>query len=127
MSGCNFADISMIQHEELQQRYLFQWAAFYPQLRWLHAIPNGGKRNKIVAAKLKAGGVKSGVLDVFLPLARHGFHGLYIEMKHGKNKLTDNQQAFAAHIEAEGYKYAVCYHWSEAQKIICDYVGISCK
>lgn len=42
-----------------------------PELRWLHAIPNGGQRDKITAGKLKAEGVKKGVLDVFLPLPMH--------------------------------------------------------
>lgn len=68
-----------------------------PELRWLHAIPNGGYRDKATAGKLKAEGVKRGVSDMFLPLPMKGpivggsyqgqelqtftYAGLYVEMK----------------------------------------------
>jgi hypothetical protein len=41
-------------------------------------VPNGGHRVKAVAAKLKAQGVKAGMPDLVLPMARGGFFGLYI-------------------------------------------------
>ena len=47
----------------------------------IYAIPNGGQRNVIVASKLKAEGVLSGVPDLHIPIAKKGFHGLYIELK----------------------------------------------
>lgn len=40
----------------------------YPALKWLYHTPNGGKRRNIVAAKLKAEGVKTGVPDYLLPV-----------------------------------------------------------
>ena len=49
----------------------------YPELKWLHAIPNGGLRDKITSGKLKAEGVKPGVSDLFLPVKRGCFSGLY--------------------------------------------------
>jgi len=110
--------------EDNEQTALFQWAAHYKELRWLHAIPNGGKRHKKVAIKLKAQGLKSGVLDIFLPKARQGFHGLYIEMKVGKNKLTANQADFKAEADAEGYRCEVCYSWDEARIVIKDYMNL---
>lgn len=45
----------------------------FPELKWLHHIPNGGSRGDnaksraIQGAKLKAEGVKTGVPDLFLP------------------------------------------------------------
>ena len=73
--------------EESHQTALFAWAALHanecPQLRLLLAIPNGGLRNKVTAGKLKAQGVKAGVPDIFLPVARGRYHGLWIEMKEG--------------------------------------------
>ena len=71
--------------EEIEQTCLFRWAALesgaHPELALLHAIPNGGKRSKSEAARMKAAGVKPGVPDMFLPVAREGCHGLYIELK----------------------------------------------
>lgn len=87
-----------------------------PELEWLHAIPNGGLRSKATAGKMKAEGVKSGVFDVFWPLVRFGFPGLYIEMKQpGKiNNTSTEQRRFAAHCEEQGYAMYVCDNWRDA-------------
>jgi hypothetical protein len=88
----------------------------------LYAVPNGGHRNVIVAAKMKAEGVLSGVPDLCLPVARKGFHGLYIELKAGKNKTTPNQKQVMKQLIAEGYKCAVCYSLDEFISVVNDYI-----
>ena len=40
----------------------------YPELKLLHAIGNGGKRNLIEAVRMKKEGVLSGVSDIMLPV-----------------------------------------------------------
>ena len=54
--------------EYQEQCALFQWAALnekkYPELRLLYASANGGKRNIVVAAKLKKSGAKAGIPDI---------------------------------------------------------------
>ena len=47
--------------EDDEQAAVFDWAAHMPALKWMHSIPNGGKRNIREAARLKRQGVKSGV------------------------------------------------------------------
>ena len=108
--------------EDDNQKALFQWAKYKPELMWLHAIPNGGKRNYKEAVRLKAQGVKSGVWDIFLPVAKHGYHGLYIEMKAGKNKLTENQHLFGDFAHKQGYLTHTAYSWLEAKKVITEYM-----
>ena len=44
------------------------------------------------AANLKKEGVKRGVPDICLPVSRGKYHGLYIEMKAGKNKPSKEQK-----------------------------------
>jgi hypothetical protein len=112
---------ALSEHQE--QVLLFQWAAFYPELRWMFAVPNGGDRHPAVAAKLKAEGVKRGVLDVWLPIARQGFHGLVIEMKVKGNDLSKEQREWKTRLEANGYKVAVCYGFEAARHAIQDYMG----
>ena len=81
----------MSEHDE--QSAIFEWAALmqgaYPELGLLFAIPNGGKRDKATAGKLKAEGVKAGVPDMCLPVSNGKYHGLFIELKVGENNPTD--------------------------------------
>ncbi len=112
----------MIEHEHLEQCALIQWANLsvkkHPELRWLFSVPNGGQRSKAVAGKMKASGVKKGVYDLILPVARKGFTTLCIELKWGKNKLTQEQKEFKAFVESEGGKCVECWNWEEAKKEI---------
>ena len=116
------------QHEAIEQIKLFKWAAFmecqHPELKLLYHIPNGGSRNRIEAAHLKQQGVKAGVPDLCLPVPARSFHGLYIEMKFGKNKPTEKQTEWLEALNAQGYAVSVCYGWEQAQKVLCWYLNI---
>lgn len=115
-------------HEDDEQAALFDWAAYHPVLKWMHAIPNGGNRNAREAARLKRQGVKKGVSDIFLPLPLHGYCGLYIEMKrsrkHGRATVSQEQKKFIDDMNKHGYRAVVCYGSSEAIATIRDYLGI---
>lgn len=84
--------------EDEHQTALTQWARMmrtqYPALQLYHHIPNGGLRDKRTAARLIGQGVHSGVPDVFIPAARGGYHGIYVELKTGANNPTPNQNEF---------------------------------
>jgi hypothetical protein len=141
------------EHEH--QTALFCWAAnnlkFEPRLALLHAIPNGGERNAIVASRMKAEGVKRGVPDIFLPvpvfeeidLSKYEhrnwsplkYAGLYIEMKRPKERLKrrpehqwdtggvkPEQVDWLNALQAQRYKCVVCYHWFEAASEIYFYL-----
>ena len=113
--------------EEEEQITLFNWARMqehkHPELKWMHAIPNGGQRSKPEAARMKAGGVKPGVSDIFLPAARGKYHGLYIELKKLRGgRARDEQIDFIADMLKEGYYAAVKRGWQEASKLILDYL-----
>ena len=105
-----------------EQAILFQWAAYFPELEYMFAVPNGGSRHPAEAANLKRQGVKAGVPDVCLPLPRGKYHGLYIEMKVGRNKPTDKQNEWLAHLKSVGYETAVCYGFEEARDTILAYL-----
>lgn len=113
-------------NESIEQICLFRWAAYssgaMPELKFLYHIPNGGKRDIATAKKLKAEGVKAGVPDICLPVARGKYHGLYIELKVGKNKTTENQDMWLEALNKNGYYTDVCYGWEEASKVITDYL-----
>ena len=114
--------------ESSEQQALIQWAEIsskkIPELSLLYAIPNGGKRNIATAVRLKKEGVKAGVPDLCLPVARKGFHGLYIEMKVDRNKPTGNQMEWMKRLSEQGYAFKVCWGWEEAKKEIEKYLGV---
>lgn len=116
----------MNQWEAAEQTALFRWAGFmsgqFPEIEMLYHIPNGGSRNKIEAAHLKQQGVKAGVPDLCLPVARGEYHGLYIELKYAKNKPTENQKRWINLLHSQNYKAEVAYGWEEASKIILEYL-----
>lgn len=109
--------------EAQEQTAYFEWAAYIPELAWAYAIPNGGKRDKREAANLKRQGVKAGVSDIFVPLPRGVYHGLYIEMKVGRNKPTEKQTEFLEYARGQGYAVAVCYGADEAIAVTRRYLG----
>lgn len=113
--------------EHAQQTALFCWAASnvvrIPELRLMFAIPNGGMRDKITASSLKAEGVKAGVWDIFLPVSRHNYHGLFIEMKVRPNKLTPDQENFQYNIGQQGFATFVAYNWEEAAYAVETYLA----
>lgn len=112
----------MNHKESDEQISLFQWAklvqAQYPELELLHAIGNGGKRNVREAARMKREGVKAGVSDVFLPVAKGEHHGLYIEMKVKGNKPSGPQEWWISKVTKQGYLAKICYGWIEAKEVI---------
>jgi hypothetical protein len=96
----------------------------------MYHCPNGGSRNPIEAARLKAQGVKPGVADVFLPVKRGAFSGLYIELKKpsqrpkrgGAGGVTAEQTEFGAFVLAQGFGWCVCYDWEEAARVVTEYL-----
>jgi hypothetical protein len=115
----------MSEHDE--QVAFINWCklneARYPGLDLIFAIPNGGKRHPVTAMKLKAEGVRPGVPDLCLPVAR-GYHGLYIEMKDKHRPTTLDQKKIISRLIAEGYRVEVCYSCDEAIMVAEDYLAL---
>ncbi|MBF8793593.1 VRR-NUC domain-containing protein [Pseudomonas monteilii] len=90
--------------QELQLRY--------PQAyKLIYHVPNGGHRVKAVAAKLKGQGVKAGVPDLVLPMARGRYFGLYIEFKAMPPfdaPVSPSQDAYLQALADQGYLAIVC-------------------
>lgn len=116
----------MQQTEHQCQCVVMEWAELQsprmPELNLLFAVPNGGHRHPAVAKKLKREGVKRGVPDLCLPVARHGYHGLFIEMKAAKGRLSIHQRKWAATLEQQGYLVHVCYDSETAINQIRNYL-----
>lgn len=71
------------------------------------AIANGGKRHISEAKRLKAEGVKAGIPDIFIPLGRKGYLGLFMEIKKPDGVLSPAQKIMIPRLRARGYKVEV--------------------
>lgn len=133
--------VAKSRSETAHQRAFFCWASLpetknvYPELKWMHSIPNSGARsNAIAAGQLVAEGLKSGVPDIFLPVANdfeffpirkysidNRWHGLYIEMKREDgtpSDFSDKQIEFANDKLADGYLWLPAYGWKQARACV---------
>ena len=87
-------------------------------------IPNGGYRGKTTAKNLQRQGVKAGVPDLCIPLARLGYHGLYIEMKRRQGyQIRESQKQWIARLNNEGYLARVCAGADSAIELIRQYTS----
>lgn len=88
----------------------------------LFAVPNGGRRDRVSGAKLKAEGVLPGVSDLILLLPRGRYHGLLIEMKTESGKQSQAQRDWQRDMVHRGYRYIVCHSFDEFREAIDDYL-----
>ena len=125
--SAQWKDAYPVPTESNEQQTLFEWAkrmeGKWPELALMYHIPNEGKRSARTGARLKAEGLRSGVPDICLPVARGGHHGLYIELKRRKNsRVTQDQLDWIADLVAQGYVAAVCRGCDEAIDLIISYL-----
>lgn len=120
-----------VQPESVIQESFFAWARTnerqFPILKRIFAVPNGGYRHKATAIAMKRQGVKAGVLDVCLPVARKGFAGLWIEFKTEVGKPSDEQKEWIVFLESEGHQVHVLRSWRVAANITVDYLNLPLK
>ena len=112
--------------ERQQQQRLVKWCAEHeadlPELKLLYHVPNERKCSPQQGRQLKLIGVKSGIPDLCLPVARAGFHGLFIEMKTQGGRVSENQRYWIENLTAQGYECHVCYSWVDAVEVLQAYL-----
>ena len=115
-----------VSDESGHQEAIFSWCDYnrnrYPELALLYHVPNGGKRDAATARALKRQGVKAGIPDLVLPVARVGFYGLYIELKAPGGKLEQSQIDFLRGVSHQGYLALVCVGWQAAVQTLSEYL-----
>jgi hypothetical protein len=116
--------------EDAESIALWQRAQLNPILKkYLYHVPNGGKRNPREAARMKRMGVRAGVHDYHLPVARGCYHGLWIELKplvKGRRpSVSDSQYEWRDKMRDQGYASSYIVHgWHNAIQIMLDYLKL---
>ena len=122
------------------QRGLFLWAQKmsreYPELELLNASMNGawipggksraeqGRKFGIIKTLKGLGCLRSGYPDIFLPVPKGDYHGLYIELKRSrsKGKVSPDQQWWLQKLTAQGYLAVPAWGLEQAQDVILRYL-----
>jgi hypothetical protein len=111
------------------QQAIMRWAALlsgaWPELRLLYHCPNGGSRNPIEAANLKRLGVRAGVPDLHLPIARGGYHGLWIELKSRSGRIRPEQIQWQQILRIHGHRVEIVRSVEEAIRVIQEYLNLA--
>ena len=112
--------------EYSEQCLIFQWCELqknkYPELKLLNASLNGVKLTKGQAMKAKRSGMKKGYPDIFLPVPRSNYAGLFIELKYGRNTASKEQKEWLQELSKQGYLCAFAWGADNAIKLITKYL-----
>lgn len=120
----------MALSEAQHQANVFKWSkqpsirARWPELSLLFHIKNEEGSGARAVAIDKSMGVKKGVPDLCLPVARGRYHGLYIEMKTEKGRTTAAQDWWGEHLLAQGYMWEACHGWQGAVQVLEWYLSL---
>lgn len=115
--------------EGLEQAALIrEFRSQFPQFaELLIHIPNGGSRkNAYEGWRLKEQGVRAGVSDLFLPVARGTYHGLWLEFKAAPPydaAVSASQREWLTLMAGQGYAAHLCRGVPEALAVLSDYLN----
>ena len=97
---------------------------------YVFSVPNGGSRNVIEAANLKAQGVMAGVSDLIL-LLPHKVYFIELKNPNGKGRQSPAQREFEDNVRAYGQEYLIWDNWEQVEqfvnahrKEVCNYMQI---
>lgn len=108
--------------ETQEQKQLIQWCRTDPRLQFLFHIPNETAGGQSWVIRNRQLGVKPGVPDLFYPVPLHGYHGLFIELKTEKGRLSKEQKKWIEALTELGYKCVVAKGWKAARDALVEYL-----
>lgn len=115
----------MARNEEYQiQKALVLYIKFqYPNILFNADVGGTWTKNFGTAIKNKLSGHSNGFPDLFFAEPRKGYHGLFIELKTIKGRISDEQQDWIEKLNERGYCALVAYGFDEAKEDINNYLN----
>ena len=95
---------------------------YHPEARKILHVPNEGKMSEIAGAILNKEGRRKGVFDLHLPLARGGFHAMWMEVKIPGDDLTAEQRIFMEQVKRDGCHAIVVWTSQEGIDAVLNYL-----
>lgn len=119
---------SEVEHR-IQQACVRWFNLQYPHLRGrLFAVPNGGRRDAVTGAKLKAEGVVAGVSDLILLVRGKAYGALLVEMKKPGGRQSAAQRKWQETVtQGDEYKYVVCHSLDGFMREVRGYLENKCE
>jgi hypothetical protein len=110
--------------ESIIQQHFIQWLKLqYPRVWEVTAsFPNQGRRSAANASRMKAEGLKKGIPDVVIFQPSKGYHGMFIEFKHGKMVVSPEQRQMIELLTNRDYYCCTCWELETAIKELKDYL-----
>ena len=110
--------------ETIDQMKFFDWIHSRPDLDpYCFHIGNQRKCTPQQGRILKRMGVKSGASDIFVGIPKGGWNGMFLELKSGSGKPTNNQERFMIDMTSMGYYCVWASGYEQARKVIEKYIG----
>lgn len=104
----------------------FEWVSLMsisiPELKAVFHVANERKTSIAHGVRLKRKGVRSGIPDVFCLIPNNDYHGLLMEFKSEKGKLSKTQEEYLKLFYALGYCVRVARSADEAISILKTYL-----
>ena len=116
--------------EDQHQMNLIKWTQQphirekWPELKLLYHVANERQCDPRMGKKLRLMGVRRGVPDLCLPVARGVYHGLYIEMKAESGSLTEEQKWWRDQLIKQKFFWSLCRGWESAAQILEWYMSL---
>ena len=113
------------------QKAIFKWfclqypaykKCFQASLNGISLSGNIKSRARTISIA-KSQGMCIGQSDIFLAVIRGGFAGLYVELKEGYNKATDDQLEFGQEMLRQGYDFEIATGFKACQDAIKRYMN----
>lgn len=114
------------KEDDIQEAFFATARLIFPKLgKLLFAVPNGGKRNKLEAVRLKKQGVVPGVADIICLVPNSEYSFLCMETKTDVGKQSTHQEQFQKEVEKIGGAYIVFRSANEGIEVLQDYLKTS--
>jgi len=115
-------EILGIKEHTIQVKVIQHIRTFWPNAL-IFSIPNGAATSAKNRINLFLEGLTAGVPDLFLAEARHGFNGLFVEMKTQEGLESHDQKRIRLMLNERNYLVYVARSSETAIEIIEDYLS----
>ena len=104
------------KEDKLQEQIIYAVRLYYPN-SLIYAVPNGGKRNKFEAVRLKRQGVTAGVSDLHL-IHKGQIYFIEVKIHGGRQSLLQSQ--FEKYVKNQGFQYFIVRSVDEVLNVISE-------